>query len=51
MDATNVKTTRPRADGTPHRPIISTGRWGSRTSAPRLVSFGWTAISPAATRR
>lgn len=33
------------------RPTISTQRWTSRPTQPRLVSFSWGAVSPMATQR
>jgi hypothetical protein len=33
------------------RPTISISRWRSTISPPRLVTFGWAPITPAASRR
>lgn len=53
---TTVKNTAQKADertGTPCTPrlSLSASRWGSRPTAPRLVTFSWGAVTPSRPRR
>lgn len=41
----------PMVNPTIPRPSLSSRRWTSRGTHPRLVSFSWAAITPMATQR